>query len=436
MRRAYTIWVLTFVLLPAATALECQRLGGGKQACEAIQASSLDVGEKDYLWRGLLNQDPFSPPHAFVQDWNNNIPLHIKPDGVEVYREGFIEDAWVKILTVLPSVIEDNVLYNPGQGSLLIGADYQVNIPYGRSSDGDCRTEYELLEHTANIITFLNNQHIGNGNRPNFQTNTDMHLGTRYEIRVVTKIKHYRTKWQKKRGHWVEKCKLERTENKIDTLTLRDGLDVEYYHPTITTNVTVLDKYDDTTKIQFQVHNATKSSITFADALFEQSRYTHEIISDLSPLNVLGIQAIPFISKNSDNLFFVGDQSYNVTVKNTEECEVSVQDHFATETRACDLAFEQEEIRIETDKTVYAPGEIITVHVTPNDKAFTLSYAKEKYEIRETVELTAVYPDNKIVVQNSLGKTYEAYVHVQNEKSNNFMFAFGIFVLVNAGIVA
>src|SRR3989338_4938185 len=115
--------IIAFFLFPTlVSAFSCNQVED-YESCIFIQESNLTLEEKEMLIASLIYQSKV-PDHNFIFNWNNN--LNIDLDGI---NSQYIKDAWLKIITVSHSVLEDNELYCNGNGKILLDYDYNVEIP-------------------------------------------------------------------------------------------------------------------------------------------------------------------------------------------------------------------------------------------------------------------------------------------------------------------
>lgn len=158
--------IITVLGLPLSFALDCSKLAN-QELCEEIMNSGITTEEKDYLLADIMSDSKHYPDHEMVRSWNSRISTATAPNGIAKQNNGYIKNAWVKLLAVMPSVLENNVLYIPKNGQILTGANHDVQIPSGTEA-GDCRTERSLIENTANIMIYTNGRSVGSGNKVSY----------------------------------------------------------------------------------------------------------------------------------------------------------------------------------------------------------------------------------------------------------------------------
>jgi len=218
---------------------------------EVVEETGISLKNPLYLKKLFVRY----PDHDFVYYWNKGLNMDVAPAGVKTEDKGYIKDAWLKILAVMPSVIENDTLFCSDNGKVLAKYDYHVEIPT-KTVSGDCRTDYIPLSENAELNTYLNDQILRKGELNSFTTNEDASFKAVLNIQQDTRIDHYKWKtycckenrdcYKKyckiKRGDLVcyrtckpicesycRKCSYAHTEIKKDDLTLTDTLEAKYY---------------------------------------------------------------------------------------------------------------------------------------------------------------------------------------------------------------
>ena len=133
--------ILFLLFLPFTFAFDCSQVDD-EEFCTEVIESSLPQSAKDALLAAALYDNPDAPDHVFVEQWNTHILFNSAPDGALTYDQGAIRDAWLKIISIMPSVI-DKRLMAPGYGKILTASNYRIEMPSG-TMPGDCATYYNL----------------------------------------------------------------------------------------------------------------------------------------------------------------------------------------------------------------------------------------------------------------------------------------------------
>jgi hypothetical protein len=420
------VFFFFFLLTPASLAFDCNLLKEDERGfCEEINKLELTNEEKDMLMMDLIYNGKEFPDHDFVYYWNANLQIGQPPEDVTTQDKGYIKNAWLKILTVMPSIIEDDKLYCSGQGKVLTRYDYYVKIPTETMS-GDCKTEYELVQETSKLNVYLNDKLIGNEQITPFTTDEDAEFKAALDIIVQTKIKRYEwreyccetnkncyTQCTYKKGkktctkvcknecvRYCKTCELRTTETKEDLLTLIDTFKASYYGQKPETVFKITDQYYDITEGFLNATNFTSLTLSFKDSFYQNNKYYYGLSYSFKPYYILTLRANKHLTENSKNIHVTNnDPEYKFAVENPQDCNIKISDHFQTYEQKCDTAFNKTKIILETDKLSYKEGETIKVNVTPKDKQIRLSYGSESVNAYAVAEFTAQPYDNKITAE-------------------------------------
>src|SRR3989338_4442638 len=93
---------LVLLLLPSAYALTCDGLEGDSlSVCNETIQSNASMDEQQQLIAALYYPSKYYANHPFIEDWNTNIEFNEAPEGIEARSEGYIKDAWLKIVAVM-----------------------------------------------------------------------------------------------------------------------------------------------------------------------------------------------------------------------------------------------------------------------------------------------------------------------------------------------
>ena len=137
--------------------------------------SQVNESDKDQILSSLLYADHDYPNHESIKDYNLGIK-QIKPDSAIEKSSKQIKNAWFSFLAVMPSVIQDQILYVPSQITAQTEFSYNIEIPenyrarkYPRTKGGDRKTDYSLSKNRSEVHIFVNDQRAGTGKITNVQ---------------------------------------------------------------------------------------------------------------------------------------------------------------------------------------------------------------------------------------------------------------------------
>jgi len=432
-----------FLLTPAVLAFDCNLLREDLRGfCEEINQLGLTVEEKELLIMDLIYNSKEFADHDFVYYWNTNLAVEKAPEGIELQDKGNIKDAWLKILTIMPSILEENKLYCSDQGKLLARYDYDVKIPTETMS-GDCKTEYEKLSENAKLNVYLNDNLIGNEQVNPFTTNTDADFKAVLDISLDTKIKRYSwrdyccetdrhcyTQCTYKRGKktctkvcknectkYCQTCELRTTETQQDRLTLTDTFKADYYNSKPQTTFSIANQYYDITEGFLNITNFTSLLLSFKESYYQNNKYFYDLSYSFKPYYILTLKANKHLTESARNIHVTNkDPEFRFVVENPEDCNIKVSDHFKTYEQKCDTGFQKTNITLETDKLAYREGETIKVNVTPKDKQIRISYGQQTVNAYAIAEFTAQPYDNKVTAELGDAKANKV-IYVSNSSN-------------------
>lgn len=423
-------WIIFFfILIPVVSALQCDL---NNPYCSEILNSNLNASDKEYLVSSLVHEKINFPNHDFIYNFNTKIKVDDIKDKVVKTEKGYIKNAFVKLIAVMPSVIENNSLFvNNGQIYSLF--DHKIELPTG-NAPGDCNTKYYVTKHDSVLNAYSDSNYLGSGNLVNFSINKDTNLNVNYLIDLITNIEHYKLRTyccaRGKRGctRTCSVCEYSYTEVKNDNLVLKDSFDVKYYDLKLNASFNVINKYYDTTKGILNTTNFTALEFKFSDSFF--NRYNYFYTLNWSDLNAITIKAEKYPVESSSNLI----KNNEFLVKNTDECRITLYDHFKKDEFYCNLSFIKPNIYLETDKLTYYANDTIKVKLFPSNLEFNLTYSNYSIIVKNNIDLKAVPFSNNIRISyNDL--EYEKYIYVKDRQNWNFLFNLLIFVGVNFSVV-
>ena len=392
------------MLLPSAIAFDCNSLSGGDLAvCNYIQNTNLSQADKDLLIADIFNPNKTTPDFDFVYQWNTNLNIPNSPDG-KTYSSGTINNAWVKIISLMPSIIENNTLYSSNAEKLLTAYNYDYQLLSGTAS-GDCKTYYFLSSKTEQLNVYINNNLIGHDKLTAFNNINQENLNFKSEliINLRYRIDHYKNRRYCSRYdsngkciRYSNICEFSKTEYKTDSLTISDELNAKLYQNNPASLFKITDKYYGITKGVLEADNYTSLVLSFNNSKYEYDKYIYSLNYSL-PYYILTIKAEPAEITNFNNIHVdKQNNSFYFTVADTSNCKIQLNDFFSSKAFPCDLSFNEINYSITTDKTNYFDNDPIKVYIYPNNLSVNLTYANETIIAKNYTEFKAVLYENKI----------------------------------------
>ena len=391
------IFLFFYFFLHSVTAFGCDGLDGGDAyICESISKANLSNVEKDMLISDIFNQNKSTPNFDFVYLWNTNLDIKNSPDGKE-YSSGIINHAWVKIISLMPSIIEDGTLYSSNNGKILVAYNYGYTLPSGKYRN-DCKTKYFLDSKSEDLKIFLNDNLIGNEKLSSFiisNSSDNLHFVAEVTVHVNYRIVHYR---EQDSDHDYG-CLYYSTEYSNSEIKLSDSLDSKFYKSQLSSDLKIINKYNGMTRGNLTAYNFTKLILSFNNSVYQIKKYIYLLNYSL-PYYVLTLRAEEVEDINFNNLYVdkIND-SIVFTVKDSSNCKVELFDHFSSISKNCNMSFDPMNFSVNTDKTNYYDNDTIKVYISPSNLSLNLSYANQSKLVRNYTEFKAVLYQNRIIIR-------------------------------------
>lgn len=394
MKKGLLLLTLT-ALLPSVLAFNCKTLGGGDlYICQEIQSSNLTSYEKDLLISDIFNKNKTTPNFDFVYSWNTNLNISSPSDG-KTYSSGTINSAWIEIVSVLPSILDNNTLYSSDKGKLLTVYGYKYGSLPSKTEKKDCKTIYSWDTKSAYLQIYLNNKIIGSESLLAYQLyDKTENLSFKAELTITGKYKveHYRQKWV----DGYRKCVYYSKEYRTDTLKVNDTLQVKRYENELNFSFKILNEYSNITKGIISAENYSNLILSFNNSKLQSKKYVYSFNYTL-PYYILTIKADKIDEFSSNNIFVEKDNNnFTFTVKDSSNCQIELYDHFNSKIGNCDMSFNEIKFEIKTDKTNYYENDTIKVFITPSDVLLNLTYGNKSKLVKNYAEFKAVLYQNKI----------------------------------------
>jgi len=393
------------ILLPSAIAFDCNSLSGGDlQVCNSIQNTNLSQTDKDLLISDIFNKNKTTPDFDFVYQWNTNLNISNSPDG-KTYSSGTINNAWVKIISLMPSILENNTLYAPNSGKLMTAYNYQTRLPSGTES-GDCKTLYYSLTKNEVLSIYLNNNLIGNNRISVYSLNSNpdnLNFVAKLDIQSTYYVDHYKNRRYCSKydsnGNCIRYrtvCEFSYTDERADSLTLSDNFNAKLYKNQINSSFKITNQYSGLTQGLLTAYNFTQLILSFNNSYYQNSKYVYSLNYSL-PYYALTLRADPIEIIKFDNIHV--DKNSNIflfTIKDASTCKIQLNDLFNSRLFPCDLSFNEVNFSIRTDKTNYFDNSTIKVYISPDNLLVNLTYANKTITARNYTEFKSILYENKI----------------------------------------
>jgi len=429
------IFALLFILvhIPFIFAIECNQADPTiRDTCKEILNLDLTLQEKEVLISNLEYSNKFFPDHEFVYQKNTNINVDNAPHGIQEYSGNFVQKAWMKIFTAMPSILYNGSFLTPESTQIKTGYNYKIVIPpnyyNSRKRDGDtCRINYNLKQNTAINKVYVNGIYQGSGDLVNIKVNSDSEIKSIYEINVEVDIDYY--EWDKycarrRNGKCVDyeyKCKYDHDTTKRDNIKIIDTLNVKKYDNNPFANLELIDNN------KIRTNYSDSIEINLKDSSYAFNKFIYSINYSLDPYYVYTLKAEDYNQESIKNLY---KQGSDLIVKDFSICNFKAFDFFNVIEKSCNLDYEDLNFYIKTNKLTYYPEDLIDIQIYPKDILVNLSYGNQSKLVKSSANFKADLAFNKITA-NYKNLHAEKVIFVKDKGKLNTIFNFSLFGFLN-----
>ncbi|HIJ10438.1 TPA: hypothetical protein HA278_00140 [Candidatus Woesearchaeota archaeon] len=412
---------LFLLLVPMATAIDCT-LTAHPEMCEEIMQSDLTDEEKNYLVADIMSDTKHYPDHSLVRDWN--LQSTVIPDNMQ--NQGVIRNAWIKIGAIMPSVLYDEKLHIDTGGEIITGEGYDVVLPRGTTS-GDCRTDRRVYRNNTEKSLSINNQEVQSRFRHDTPHMTPIEIQASYDILVTTEIQHYTM--QVRCQYCSPECLWNRTEYKNDRLVVEDSVVAVIHNPFLEASFEVEDTYNGTINGNLVSEDFVNLELDVGESYLHKHNY---VFSEILENGMLQVYAEYLPSHETKGVKGFEDK---LLIPENDECNLRLYDFFERKVVPCFLEKIDLSFTVDTDSQMYMEGDTIIVTIEPSERLYSVEYAGVEYETDGRLELTAIYPYNRVSVSLE-DRTSHALFHVAHAKSMKMFLLVGMFILFNYIIIS
>lgn len=416
-------WLWIFVLLmfvPFTLAFQCEDTHS-PEWCNEIQQSNLSDDEKSYLLADLVSPTKFHPDHLKVALINDRTPIRPK----EGQSSRFIENAWVRIGGVEPSVQVADSLLTPPEGRILAGSDYRVNIVQSLDP-GDCDTRRRLTRDEQFVTYKINDEVADPVYSLNLADQTPLEIKAVSRVEISVAVDHYTL--QKPCKLCKPVCAYSFTQIENDRLVVQDSLDAVYYDPAISAFVTTQDSHQGTVKNTINATELVNLRIFSEEASYTEHYYSFSEIERDS--GFLQQMAIYQPSTELNNVVVSQDA---LIMPHSEQCKIEASSFFVTKTFNCEQEARSLALTVETNKLIYTQNETVNLKIFPKG-SYEVEYDNQVYNTTGQISLNATYLNNRITISNGQ-RTINKVIHVTNQAPIKSGGLIGIITVLNSVIV-
>lgn len=431
--------MLFIVGAPIIFAFDCNSLSQANyNTCVEINNLNLTETEKNLILSNLDYTNNLHPDHNFVYNKNTNLAIGWAPNGVNMYNGIYVRNAWASIFTSMPSILYTDKLYVPAQTVIFTGFNYQTWAPtnyyspgYPNTNNGDCKTEYNLLQNSAQNDIYVNNQYQGSGKLVSVNINSDSQIKAIYTVNIAYNVNHYT--WRRycsryENGYCTRynyRCQYSSNEVKRDNIVITDYLNVNYYKSNLSAEIKKLDSYLGSTKLNLTYKNSVE--LKFQDSYLNNYEFTYGINYSKAPYYVYTLKAEDYRQEKVNNILKDGT---NLIVNNLNNCTLTTFDFFNVLSKPCFLNYAPTNFEIKTDKLNYNLNDTIKVSVYPQNISVNLSYGNQSKIITGNTTLKPESLKNKITASYDTFQT-EKIIYVQEQDRFFVFWNLSLFGLIN-----
>jgi len=295
---------------PPDTLLDnCYSLGIDKAICgEATNANLTETQRKQLILDALVNES--GPNHQRAESWNDGLIFtNYPPRNVTPTSSGSIRDAWLKIISLTPSVYEEGNLLINDSGKLKNKFSFSFVVER-KAFAGDCATTYDICGYDYALETFQDGVRIGTGlqvpfnetggaGHPN-EFSTSLAISSEYQIAHYELVTHC-TSGPEGEFCWTT-CDYSHMDDIKDNLVLTDNKTANYYG-FLPLASSIVDSYErgvaDVWVFAASNKDFGKYVFRIGNSYLETKNRQYSFMSELAPYNVITPEASISPSKTS-----------------------------------------------------------------------------------------------------------------------------------------
>lgn len=278
-----------------------------------------------------------------IDSWNRNLDFgSYAPDNASTGNSYTIKDAWIDIISIDPSVYEeDNLLVNK-TGDVLTKHGFSFVVQNKRRSR-DCRVEYSVCGYDYSLDTYIDGAKINSGNSQQasfeFSGSSESTITSTLSVNSEYLVDHYHKVMHCVRtmfgSHCWWSCDYYETEEVRDSLTLTDSKDVYYDNETNNVNYILDDVRNGLADFWLNIEgNDSNVNLQIGNANFDKTNYFYKIRYENEPYNTLTKEIVP-LNETETYAFSILESKGNgnnltihLIAPYSEDCELTVNSHF------------------------------------------------------------------------------------------------------------
>ncbi len=399
-----------------------------------MQNSNLSAQEKNHLYSGLIYNSSTIANHSLIAAWNDGIVVNVPPTGVSVVSSLFIQNAWISLLTISPSVVEENLFLVPNVTTIRAQYDYDLVLPnnyyssgYPDTDAGDCERTYALTQNDASYILSDASGTLGNTPTATIAVSNNKTISSSLTVYVEVDVAH--SQWQSyccassfgTCTSTCHSCTYAYSQMIPDSVALSDSRNLTYDDRNISASFVAVNQYASTTLGRLST-NAVNTLALLGNASIEQQRYSYDVLFVHEPYSFLQLRASPTNITQIRNILIDED---TFILPSTTQCSVQTTSHFYTSQYSCSLNFSPINLSITLVKFSYQLNDVIAVDLHPKNTQINITYGNYSQMVENIVNLTTTTA-NKIEARIGLAHT-SRIIHVKNPQYKNVFVHLSLF---------
>lgn len=290
-----------------------------EQVNRDIHSQNISPEEKFYLL--IHNSFPEAPLLSNIMGYDLLLPFSCPPDGTQVTDRNFIKGAWVRVISIMPSVTDEggNGWVQP-RGKVLVAHNYSIQLPpSATNSYPDCGVVYTLLNSSNELSVYINGVYLGSSTLTDYETDsTDVGADAELLVSAMVKEDYYVSECYCC-GYGDEgcestccSCKFSNSEVVEERLNLSNSLDRRVYRVNISAVLTMLQcPKDPLSTASGNLSLATSAPVqsillSFFDSNISLQTHELDIMPVLKPHNVLEARSVSRNHEFSQKAFVSG----------------------------------------------------------------------------------------------------------------------------------
>ena len=331
MKNTSILLILLFILLLCRQTCACLQsidpaLGANpsyfnmsEQVSRDIYSQNISPEEKFYLL--IHNSFPKAPLLSSIMEYDLLLPFSCPPDGTQVIDKNFIKGAWVRVITIMPSVTDEggDGWVRP-KGKVLVAHNYSIQLPpSATNSYPDCGVVYTLLNSSNELSVYANGVYLGSSTLTDYETDsTELRADAELLVSAMVKKDYYVSECYCC-GYGDEgcestccSCKFSNKEEVEEHLNLSNSLERRVYRPNISAVLTMLQcPKDPLSTASGNLSLASSAPIqsmtlSFVDSNISVQTHELDIMPVLKPHNVLEARSVSRNHEFSQKAFVSG----------------------------------------------------------------------------------------------------------------------------------